>query len=134
LSAINVSGNPYFDVAYYGQQVADWANRTGAYGKAGWTADSVTAHIFNEQRMSLWEHFREVGLEQRLNPSASFDTGAYLAARAAAMNKATGTDAHTVESAIAAIRARGENPIMDFYNFGRDHGIEITACSGKSCV
>ena len=125
LSAVNVSCNSYFDVNYYAGQVAEWANSTGAYGnaRAAWTADSVTAYLFNELRMSLWEHFRTIGLEQQLNPSASFDTHAYLEARTAAMNQAEGVTVNTVQSAIAAIRSNGENAIMDYYGFGISHGI-----------
>lgn len=126
VSAVNVSGNPYFDVDYYANQVADWANQSGAYGKPAeaWTGDSVAAHIFNEHRMSLWEHFRTVGLEQRLNPSAQFDLRAYLAARAAAMNEAEGVSLHTIENAAEAIKASGGNAIMDLYEYGHSRGIK----------
>lgn len=132
LADVNVSCNPYFDVEYYAQQVADWANRTGAYGDGAWTAAGVSTHIFNSMRMSLWEHFRIIGLEQMLNPSADFDTKAYLAARAAAMNKAAGVDSHTIESALEAIRTRGENPIMDYYNYGKSQGITPEAVSAAN--
>ena len=135
-SAINVSCNSYFDVDYYAGQVAAWATKSGAYGqaRAAWTGESVTAYIFDELHMSLWEHFRTVGLEQQLNPSAAFNTHAYLQARAEAMNKAQGVTTNTVASAIAAIQANGENAIMDYYGYGMAHGLKPTGTATTPSV
>lgn len=128
---VNVSCNPLFEVDYYLQSVVDWANTAGAYSAAGiepgeWTAANMLAHITNDLHMSLWEHFREFGMASELNPSAGFDTHAYLQDRLAAMNAEAGASIYTIEDAIAACKAAGANPVMDFCEYGAAKGIEAT--------
>lgn len=134
---VNVSCNPLFEVDYYLQSVVDWANTAGAYSAAGiepgeWTAANMLAHITNDLHMSLWEHFREFGMASELNPSAGFDTHAYLQDRLAAMNAEAGASIYTIEDAIAACKAAGANPVMDFCEYGAGHDIAVKPVTPSS--
>ena len=127
LRQLNITCNPLFDPAWYCQTLADWANESG-YAIAGaapgkWTSAAMAAHVLTELGLSLWEHFKTFGLREQINPSADFNTHAYLVARAQAMS-APGHLA-TVDDAIAALLAQGANPVMDYVNYGLAHGIEL---------
>lgn len=126
LDCINISGNPLFDVKTYAANVAAWAN---SYAPEAWTAESITAHILTEHQMSLWEHSKGPGLLNQINPSDEFDVSAYLQARAAKMNELAGRHDLTVQDAIAAIQARGRNVIMDYFDYGKKHGLTRPGCA-----
>lgn len=124
---LNISCNPLFDPAWYCQSLVDWANESGyasanvAAGK--WTVATMSAHVLTDLGLSLWEHFKTFGLREQINPSADFNTHAYLVARAEAMS-APG-HAATVDDAIAALLAEDANPVMDYASYGQAHGIEL---------
>lgn len=128
-TAINISCNPLFDVNYYCQSLVNWANGIGNYSwgyvqSGQWTAESMLAHLANDLGLSLWEHFKTIGLREQLNPSENFDTHAYLVARAEKMS-ANGQEA-SIEDAMDALLAENANPLMDYYDYGKAHQIKIT--------
>lgn len=123
LGAINVSPNPLFDVAIYLQNLANYNNANpDAYSKpapeGGWTMQNELNEIFS-YKASVWDHYNANWDTLQLDPSNGFDTSAYLQLRADAMGPGT-----TVADAIAAIKATGNNPIQDFYEWGKANGIE----------
>lgn len=125
MSAVNVSPNPMFDVAYYLTAVAANANAKGytadGYPAGEWTADSVLEHMFNDFHISAWDHFKAGGLDDMINPSADFNTAAYIAAKA----EATGV---TETEVIDQMKADGLNPVQDYFENGQEY---ITAAELK---
>lgn len=121
---INVAPNKYFDVPVYLQNVADYANSANwtdpAYTQVGageWTAQNVLSYMVSKG-ISAWAHYTTEGMANGINPSNIFDTNAYLEARAQAMG-----DGATAATALAAIKAAGQNAIQDFLDNGADLGI-----------
>lgn len=123
---LNISGNPLFDVDYYLASVVAWANASARDGNP-WTAKTMSAHILEDLHLSLWEHFKTIGLEAQLNPSANFDTHAYLTARVKSMNSDMSGGPFTMADAIAALKTSGDNPIMDFCEYGAARHIQAVA-------
>lgn len=117
-SAINVSPNALFDVPYYLTALAAYANESGytatGYAAGEWTAQTVLQHMFNDGHMSAWDHFKDAGLDAMINPSADFNTAAYIAAKA----EATGM---TESQVIVQMKADGLNPVQDYFINGQDY-------------
>lgn len=113
---VNVSCTPLFDVRTYAMNLAAWANGPGQYAAAGirpgeWTAENIKSHVFNDLRMSLWEHYKDTGMLHAINPSDEFDTAAYL--QAVGRDWANeGKTAHSVQDVIAEFKSNGLNPVM----------------------
>lgn len=126
LGDINVSPSELFYIPVYLTSLASHYNETGfaAPGHAAgqWTAAGALSHLFDNEHVSAWEHYKTYGMEHQINPSNKFDTGAYLRTRAEIM----GADM-TVEDAIAAIAAAGRNPLEDYFIWGKPRGIQAVA-------
>lgn len=132
LTAVNVSPNQLFDMGIYLQNYVNWANGPGQYSYGAiesgqWTVQSMLEHIFNDLHMSAWAHFQQVGMGLELNPSNLFDTSAYLADRAAAMNSYVNNDGSlgwrgktdwTKADVLAELAANDVNPVEDYFDTG----------------
>lgn len=126
LADINVSPNGLFYIPVYLTSLASHYNETGFaapdHDAGQWTAAGALAHLFENEHVSAWEHYKTYGMEHQINPSNKFDTGAYLRARAGVM----GPDM-TVADAIAAIAEAGRNPLEDYFIWGKPRGIQAAA-------
>lgn len=126
---LNVSPNPYFDVAVYVANLAAYANANGMEGapEEGWTPEAMLLHLYNDLRMSAWDHYTNVGMHAGIDPSNTFDTYNYFQQRQEAMNKYenpdgslgwNGNDKWTVSGVQEYLQSVNLNPIMDYYGAG----------------
>lgn len=108
---INVSCTKYFDVGYYFTALANYYNdhlsELPIYASGAMTPLDCVQYVFNTMRMSGWQHYLQYGMEMDLDPSALFDTSAYISAKM----QATGMDRNHV---INAMKSAGVNPIQDW--------------------
>lgn len=145
-SALNVSPNQYFDVGVYLQNLADHENRVNQGSAPGgeWTRESMLQHLYNDLRISAWEHYTTVGMFENINPSNAFDANAYMQARVDAMNAYENwngvlgwqqrTD-WTLDQALDLLGKQGLNPIMDLYGTGgKTFGLTASAVQNGTVV
>lgn len=128
---LNVSPNEYFDVSVYVANLAAYAARTNMEGapEGGWTPEAMLLHLYNDLRMSAWDHYTNVGMYAGINPSNEFDTNDYLQQRREAMNKYenpdgtlgwNGNDSWSIMQVQEYLQSVHLNPIMDYYGAGQE--------------
>lgn len=121
-NAENVSPSAYFDAGYYMQ-----AKAATYFGKAVNTVTgaevSFVQEAFRQAGLSAWDHYLRYGMAEGVDPSASFDTSAYMDAKLAQMQK---TDpSYTMDMLVQAFRDAGLNPVMHYLSYGRGEGLTI---------
>ena len=121
-NAENVSPSAYFDAGYYMQ-----AKAATYFGKAVNTVTgaevSFVQETFRQAGLSAWDHYLRYGMAEGVDPSASFDTSAYMDAKLAQMQK---TDpSYTMDMLVQAFRDAGLNPVMHYLSYGRGEGLTI---------
>lgn len=85
--------------------------------------------------MTPWQHYLDFGADEGLNPSASFDAGAYMNAKLALMQASDPNGAWTMEKLNKAFDDSGLNALTHYYGYGKDEGLapqNVTDYSGDT--
>lgn len=118
IADINVSGTPFFDVAVYLQNLADYHNAQNPSRAAAATVQSELQALI-AAKTSAWAYFQQHWSEMpQVNPSNNFDLAGYVAARA----EIEGVEQSQV---IADIAGANITPIEDFSVWGQAHGMTV---------
>ena len=106
LPMINVAPNPLFDIQIYLLNLAKYYNAVSYNGSQQWTHESALKDMFQNEHMSVWEHYSHRGQFWGINPSNEFNTNAYLDSLVAKGEYATRNEA------TEALAAMDVNPVM----------------------
>lgn len=136
-NAENVSPNGYFIVADYMANKIDQLNKSGQTPPdnfSEWNNDSLNAAMQQAGIESYWDHYILYGTAEGINPSAAFDTEAYLAAKADQLNNLPegqqqplpdGTLGKWDAALVAtALQQAGLNAIEHYYDYGKAEGVQ----------
>lgn len=114
-----------FDANYYYEQKLNQLQSTDSEQYGDWTIDDVTLS-FQENGLTAAEHYEKYGVAEGLNPSAEFDTQAYLSAKLGQLQEQESEQYAdwTVEDVAQAFADNGLSPLEHFNQFGQDEGLE----------
>lgn len=138
-AAENLSPNAFFDPYEYAQFKAisyftsDEAgdkkvDEATVRGDIKYYAGQIT-QAFSDAGMSAWEHYNQYGAAEKINTSNAFDESDYLAAKAAALNKAEGVDTWTADTVRTAIINAGMTPLTHYMEYAGKSDNEVKAGS-----
>lgn len=115
-----LSPNGYFSASQY------LHNKTlDYYGTKTVTTQQVESVrlMMLDSGMTPWQHYIDFGAAEGLNPSASFDAGAYMDAKLAQMQKDDPSGAWTMDKLNQAFKDSGLNALTHYYGYGKDEGL-----------
>lgn len=123
--AENISPSAYFDANYYMQsKAAEYYNKS---------FDDVTQADVNNMKqafadagLSAWDHYVQYGWKEGVDPSANFDTSAYLDAKLAQLQASDPAGNWTAEKLTAALSDAGLTPISHYEDYGKSEGLSYT--------
>ena len=104
-------------------------------GRSNWTMQDVV-DSFKAAGLSAWDHYAQYGFAEGVNPSESFDTDAYCAAKAVELNKQAydGKTDWTVADVKAAFSAAGITALQHAAEFAETENINVPAATDKDAV
>ncbi|WP_277809984.1 hypothetical protein [Chromohalobacter canadensis] len=117
--------NISFDANYYYEQKLNQLQSTDSEQYGDWTIADV-ALAFNESGLTAEEHYEQYGATEGLNPSAEFDSQAYLSAKLGQMQEQDSEQYAdwTVADVAQAFEESGLSPLEHYNQFGQDEGLE----------
>ncbi|MCG7600467.1 hypothetical protein MHM84_11765 [Halomonas sp. McH1-25] len=95
-----------------------------AAGNTEYTTTADVLAAFQEAGLTAQAHYEMWGAGEGLNPSAEFDTQAYLEAKLAQLQEAGYSEYSTTEQVLAAFQEAGLSPLEHYNQYGIDEGIE----------
>lgn len=112
-------------VQYYAQDgTLDIKNVTSQHAYSMWLAISSIG-------MTPWQHYLQYGAAEGINPSASFDSTAYLNAKLAQLQSAEPSKGWTLDSLQTTLNDAGLTPLEHYYEYGISEGLSpIPVTSG----
>lgn len=113
----DVSPSALFDAEQY------YAAKTASYYDRGTvTKDEIqiVKHLIHEAGMNAWTHYVAFGADEGVDPSSSFDSQTYLAAKLAVIRQTNPYS--TMEELVAAIRDASMTPLSHYLCHGKDEG------------
>ena len=130
--ADGLNPNAYFDQAYYLQQKAAVLNAAAYSGRTNWTSAQVFQAIV-ATGLTVFQHFAQYGVNDGLNPSASFNVQIYLQNKARALDAQDygGRTNWTTAEVLSAIESSGLDPISHYLLFGKADGISPITLNAK---
>ena len=125
--AEGLNPNAYFDETYYLQAKVNLLNSQAYSGRTNWTTAEVFQAI-TSSGLTVYQHFAQSGVNEGLNPSASFNVQTYLANKALALNTANynGRTNWSAAEVLSAIESAGIDPITHYLLCGLAEGISPT--------
>ncbi|MFC0353405.1 hypothetical protein, partial [Chromohalobacter japonicus] len=125
--------NISFDANYYYEQKLNELQSTDSEQYADWTVADV-ALSFNENGLTPEEHYAKYGVGEGLNPSAEFDTQAYLSAKLGLLQEQDSEQYAdwTVEDVAQAFEDNGLSPLEHFNQYGQDEGLEAVPAAASA--
>ena len=104
-------------------------------GRSNWAMQDVV-DSFKAAGLSAWDHYAQYGFAEGVNPSESFDTDAYCAAKAVELNKQAydGKTDWTVADVKAAFSAAGITALQHAAEFAETENINVPAATDKDAV
>lgn len=116
-----------FNTEFYLQSKFNQLEEAGRLEEFGLTDVASLAAFFEENGVDAQEHYLNAGMAEGINPSAEFDTTAYLEAKLAELKdtaKYGDTYAeYTVEDVIAAFKTANLTPLQHFNTYGESEGL-----------
>ena len=130
-----ISPSADFDANYYIASKAAQLNEMAYGGRSNWTMQDVV-DSFKAAGLSAWDHYAQYGFAEGVNPSESFDTDAYCAAKAVELNKQAydGKTDWTVADVKAAFSAAGITALQHAAEFAETENINVPAATDKDAV
>ena len=130
-----ISPSADFDANYYIASKAAQLNEMAYGGRSNWTMQDVV-DSFKAAGLSAWDHYAQYGFAEGVNPSESFDTDAYCAAKAADLNRQAydGKTDWTVADVKAAFSAAGITALQHAAEFAETENINVPAATDKDAV
>lgn len=125
-SAELTSPNKYFNAEEYLAAKAVQSNAAKVDGKTDWTAVTIALAI-NQAGMSIYEHFKNFGWKEGVNPSNAFDVAKYFDSKLAQLVKDEPAADWTLEKVKAAFEAANLDPVDHAVQFAAKEGVAITA-------
>lgn len=111
-------------VQYYAEEgTIDIQNVTSQHAYSMWLA-------INNAGLTPWQHYVMYGADEGINPSASFDSAAYLNAKLAQLQSSEPTAGWTLTSLQAALDAADLTPLEHYYAYGIDEGLSPIGVTG----
>jgi len=119
-----------FNTEFYLQSKFNQLESEGLLEQFELTDVASLAQFFEDNGVDAREHYLAVGMAEGINPSAEFDTNAYLEAKLADLQNADkyGDEfaGFTVQDVIEAFQASGLTALEHFNEFGEAEGLEAT--------
>ena len=130
-----ISPSADFDANYYIASKAAQLNEMAYGGRSNWTMQDVV-DSFKAAGLSAWDHYAQYGFAEGVNPSESFDTDAYCAAKAVELNKQAydGKTDWTVADVKAAFSAAGITALQHAAEFAEQEHINVPAAEDQKAV
>lgn len=120
-----------FDYNFYLEQKL--AQLQGQEGYEDFTNTAQVVAAFEEAGLTVKEHYEQFGAGEGLNPSADFDTNAYLNAKLEQLQGQEGyEDIQTTDDVLAAFKEAGLSPLEHYNQFGIDEGLEATPAAASA--
>lgn len=125
--------NISFDANYYYEQKLNQLQSTDSEQYGDWTIADV-ALSFNENGLTPEEHYEKYGAAEGLNPSAEFDTQAYLSAKLGLLQEQDSEQYAdwTVADVAQSFEDNGLSPLEHFNQYGQDEGLEATPAAASA--
>jgi len=119
-----------FNTEFYLQSKFNQLESEGLLEQFELTDVASLAQFFEDNGVDAREHYLAVGMAEGINPSAEFDTNAYLEAKLADLQNADKYGDEfadfTVQDVIEAFQASGLTALEHFNEFGEAEGLEAT--------
>ncbi|WP_404375278.1 hypothetical protein [Vreelandella aquamarina] len=116
-----------FNKDFYLQSKFNQLEKAGRLEEFGLTDVASLAAFFEENGVDAQEHYLNFGMAEGINPSADFDTTAYLEAKLAELKdtaKYGDTYAeYTIADVIAAFKKANLTPLQHFNTYGESEGL-----------
>lgn len=125
-----------FNTEFYLQSKFNQLEEAGLLEEFGLTDVASLEQFFEDNGVDAREHYLSSGMAEGINPSAEFDTSAYLEAKLAELQNAdkygdTYAD-FTVEDVIEAFQGAGLTALEHFNDFGEAEGLEAVPAEGET--
>lgn len=122
----NVAPNAFFNATEYLRAKA--AQFYGIDAKAVTDLQAADMQVaIQKAGMSAWSHYEKYGSTEKVNPSNSFDTEAYMNAKLVAVNAVPGGKQYTLPELYEAFQAAGYSALEHFMIYGGNGGAgEVT--------
>ncbi|HBM43983.1 MAG TPA: hypothetical protein DD373_09840 [Halomonas sp.] len=124
-----------FNTEFYVQSKFNQLEATGQLSEFGLTDVASLAQFFEDNGVDAREHYLAVGMSEGIDPSAEFDTSAYLEAKLAQLQgeEFGGEYADfTVQDVIEAFQANGLTALEHFNQIGEAEGLVATPVANES--
>ncbi|GAA3897047.1 hypothetical protein GCM10022228_04790 [Halomonas cibimaris] len=119
-----------FNADFYLQSKFDQLQKAGQLEEFGLTDVASLKTFFEDNGVDAEQHYLDYGMAEGLNPSAEFDTGAYLTAKLAELqNTEKYGDTYadfTVQDVVDVFQASDLTALEHFNTYGKDEGLEAT--------
>lgn len=127
-----------FNTEFYVQSKFAQLEAASRLEEFGLTDVASLAQFFEDNGVDARTHYLNSGMREGINPSAEFDTNAYLEDKLAELQNAekygdTYAD-FTVADVIAAFQAAGLTALEHFNTFGEAEGLEATPVAGETAA
>jgi len=114
-----------FDYNFYLEQKL--AQLQGLEGYEDYTNTAQVVAAFEEAGLTVKEHYEQYGAGEGLNPSADFDTNAYLNAKLEQLQGLGGyEDIKTTDDVLEAFKEAGLSPLDHYNQYGINEGLTAT--------
>lgn len=122
----DVAPNAFFNATeYYRAKAADFYKYDDPKKVSDLDAASIQVAI-KDAGMSAWSHYEKFGSTEKINPSNSFDTEAYMNAKLTALNSVKDGKQYTLPEVYEAFKAANLSALEHFMIYGGKGAGEVT--------
>lgn len=120
----DVAPNAFFNATEYYRAKA--AQLYGKDPKAVTDLEAAAVQLaIKDAGLSAWNHYEQFGTTEKVNPSNSFDTEAYMNAKLTALNSVKDGKQYTLADVYAAFKAAGLSALEHFMAYGGNGDGEV---------